>query len=967
MRKTLLGRSVLLSQCIPCETSAPSEKPRDFDRRICQGLETALQFANHFRSGLSQFIATKADANGLPTSNSAEISIDASGRGLNRTVSHVRKLTGPGAIAGIDKSLIVARDPPNGAAGAEPVNFPSVAFSAADLPWRYTPAAPNNNGALAPWMVLAILPEIETVTLIPGSGGRYHIKIDENAGDLLIPPEETRYWAHVQLGLDGKPELSRLLCPRRLDPETKYIAALVPLFEAGRLAGLGQEVTEGGPITAWTTETEAVTLPTYDHWHFTTGADDFETLARRLYPAPPDPRLGRQVLDLTEPGHGLDADDLNRPVFAENGVATDYVGVLSAIGGETTEWPERHRGVFEKQLTTAVDQAVKEPEDELSYEPLEHDPVIAPPKYGSWQNAEGSLDKGWSREVNLDPALRLSAGMGARSFRREEEAHMAEAWRQLGEAKKATQVARGLRVSMALNGRIYERVSELPLDTRLQITRPAHSKMRRRSGPDLDQYFANQPDLPEAVFERAFTRTTARIDRRVAKFRELAAVGEANETEALAGSAVKAVLRGQLTITATEKRYALPDKLIDYDMDVSIVGSMLDIDERVLVPIGRPSDGLRRMTLERSPSGDLAARNLAAATLNKNKAAALADVKDRSVRAASQRSASLLPNSQLNQLVRASLVPLPQLKQRFLKRVAGAQARVFAPVPIPPVPQAPIRFQIAACEEIAARTPEILMPGAGDLPTNAVSMVKSNQEVVAAFLMGLNHEASREFAWRQLSTDLSATWFHKFWDYLDDRDDIGEISDWKSHTSLRENLLNSDTDSVIVTRAQLFARHPDTIVYAIPAVWNETKDKPVYQPKLLQQAEAPLFQGTIGRMTRYFAFDLLPKVMAGTGTERDPGWYVVFEQPRFAPRFGLDAADVFAPRQAPSVTNDLSWGHFAANEAKLAELSHAPVSPKWKGDAVEGFKWGRSPADMAAMTYQRPVRVLIHCNELVSI
>ena len=33
--------------------------------------------------------------------------------------------------------------------------------------------------------------------------------------------------------------MSRLLCPRRLDPSTDYLACLVPAFELGRKAGLG--------------------------------------------------------------------------------------------------------------------------------------------------------------------------------------------------------------------------------------------------------------------------------------------------------------------------------------------------------------------------------------------------------------------------------------------------------------------------------------------------------------------------------------------------------------------------------------------------------------------------------------------------------------------------------------------------------------------------------------------------------
>jgi hypothetical protein len=45
----------------------------------------------------------------------------------------------------------------------------------------------------------------------------------------------------LKTSLAGDPALtvSRLLCPRRLDPVTAYLACVVPAFELGRKAGLG--------------------------------------------------------------------------------------------------------------------------------------------------------------------------------------------------------------------------------------------------------------------------------------------------------------------------------------------------------------------------------------------------------------------------------------------------------------------------------------------------------------------------------------------------------------------------------------------------------------------------------------------------------------------------------------------------------------------------------------------------------
>ena len=79
-------------------------------------------------------------------------------------------------------------------------------------------------------------------------------QVEAPAGEL---PDltESWAWAHAQVVqmdasqpvetmLTSQPDqnLSRLICPRRLEPETSYLACVVPAFEAGRKAGVGEEV-----------------------------------------------------------------------------------------------------------------------------------------------------------------------------------------------------------------------------------------------------------------------------------------------------------------------------------------------------------------------------------------------------------------------------------------------------------------------------------------------------------------------------------------------------------------------------------------------------------------------------------------------------------------------------------------------------------------------------------------------------
>lgn len=92
---------------------------------------------------------------------------------------------------------------------------------------------------------------------------------------------------------------SRLICPRRLQPDTAYEAFLVPAFETGRLAGLGLDprVSPGALYSSWgppyPNRPSAGQLPYYHRWSFSTGTTgDFEFLVRLLQPQRPDPGSG---------------------------------------------------------------------------------------------------------------------------------------------------------------------------------------------------------------------------------------------------------------------------------------------------------------------------------------------------------------------------------------------------------------------------------------------------------------------------------------------------------------------------------------------------------------------------------------------------------------------------------------------------------------------------------------------------
>ena len=245
------------------------------------------------------------------------------------------RLYGPGDVTGLDPAQIVRCDPPPGTARFEAGYMPQVQFARADLPWLFTPAAPGTaKTRLRPWLVLVTVRRQDGVRLAPNPGGPLPVlELAAPADPAAELPDlsQSWAWAHAQiagLGAGARPAdvlvsdpgraCSRLLCPRHLQPDTAYLACLVPAFLAGVKAGLGEPVTaadEASLEPAWgPTPAAPLRLPVYHAWEFATGpAGSFETLVRRLHPSPLDPASAQPPkLDLSAPGGGLPAAGVDR-------------------------------------------------------------------------------------------------------------------------------------------------------------------------------------------------------------------------------------------------------------------------------------------------------------------------------------------------------------------------------------------------------------------------------------------------------------------------------------------------------------------------------------------------------------------------------------------------------------------------------------------------------------------------------
>lgn len=350
------------------------------------------------------------------------------------------KLHGPGEIASLASSAIVRRDPAPGGPDADPNGIVFVEFAAADLPWRFSPDP--SGPSVKPWLVLIVVPAGEPYG--PQSGATVPV-LTTTVGE-LPDPADAAMWAHVQVeepdgGLTGDlarylldhPEraVARLLSPRRLAPATKYRACLVPLFEAGRRAGLGQSPADG---FAWGGDANtAVILPVYDTWLIETGdGDDFETIARRLVAVDAGDTFRALPIDLRA---ALRLDD---PL-----IATTY-GVIQPPHA-TTDLP---RG---DELANAIAPMLASVDTAT--------PAIGPPLYAAAQTGRLALDDApaWQRTLNLDPRRRAQAAAGAAVVRADQEQLVADAMAAVGELRRANTLVRGTQLATALSARLVER------------------------------------------------------------------------------------------------------------------------------------------------------------------------------------------------------------------------------------------------------------------------------------------------------------------------------------------------------------------------------------------------------------------------------------------------------------------------------------------------------------------------------
>ena len=151
-----------------------------------------------------------------------------------------------------------------------------------------------------------------------------------------------------------------------------------------------------------------------------------------------------------------------------------------------------------------------------------------------------------------------------------------------------------------------------------------------------------------------------------------------------------------------------------------------------------------------------------------------------------------------------------------------AVLRVLATLPgfthIGPVEIEP-ELDIPLWSFLSKRSPDWMLPGAGDLAEHDVVGLSTNPAFVEALLVGANLQATAELRWRNVPLVTRWSPLRKFWQRPGGQFDIVPIKTWPEADALGSAALDGGrgAEAVVAFRTPLFRRYPATVVYLYPA------------------------------------------------------------------------------------------------------------------------------------------------------
>lgn len=983
-------------------------------------------FLPYLRQGLNNYLSNPDHTSGTstplkrPTFN-LSIKLDATpvngGGAIPTNADKLFALKSPCDVTGINTNAIVKVSPANWVTNFEPNYLPYIEFFDEDFCWRYTPAKYRDDAPaqptqykvrLRPWLMLVVLKENE-FQMITTANGKNAIKMLRKPSEVFPPQDELWAWAHVHvndnlsgsdspvgnnitnavdnfrniLATDPDRAVCRLISPRRLEPNTGYTAFLIPTFESGRLAGLGQDPFGGSPMAdmldgAWNTNTPVNTeYPAYHNWYFKTGgAGDFESLVRLLKPKILGEEVGKRATDLQKSNNGeLEAVAPPSPTI-------NLQGVVQPVNAVPDTWNTTDANAYTAKIRQIINMPTEILENNITV-----DPIIAPPIYGRWHAARSKVNAvastpDWLQETNLDPRYRIFAGAGTETIRRNQEKYMDIAWEQIGEVMEANRKLRQLQISRQANLAMYNKhLVSLNDELLINISAPVHQRIR--NNPLTATVFKDIDDsaIPVAMLSGAFRRLTrpggmlvngiAASTSTVVSTTDL--IAQVNNGTVMPAVPYQAPA-GQITYSVWNSSQLTAGFTLSLQPNAGF--QFANPGVFVSAPAPGPNPPATQVMVNAIASLHSVIQALPAYNFTTNPAISISNTRN-IILTRTEPYANALNMAQ--SLVR-------------LTNVAGAAVNV----PDTNFVMAAPKIKTAMYTELAALSPDWIMPGLNDIEPNSINILEVNQKYVEAYMLGLNYEMGRELLWRGYPTDQRGTCFSYFWGYnnsvtallpvvansrvfnLQDYRDINDIHRWRTVpndpnsalTALGSNnartAMSGVTDMLILTiRGELLRKYPGTIIYLQKAQWISF-DEP---RKLVPGTEKyPVFTGHVDPDIYLLGFAAnADEVRGGHLDVNNPGYFVVFQERAGEIRFGADEASSNPPQPIPNIAkwDDVNWGLIKTNPAADGFINMTRQFTVTAAENPDGVTWNNNAATVAYALLQSPVKLNVHAEGLI--
>ncbi|MCE8428173.1 MAG: hypothetical protein J5U19_07300 [Candidatus Methanoperedens sp.] len=825
-------------------------------------------------------------------------------------------IVGPADVNGFSKDLVIRTEPVDWSTTFSSNLLAHIEFYEEDFPWRYSPARADGD-KLRPWISLIVLKEDEfkrNEIVVPLT------QIELKVEPLLVLPnyDETWLWAHVQkIESSTLPSdktvadhiISRLICPRKLEANTRYYAFVIPTFESGRLAGLGKsediikKVKSQDP--AWGLTPPQTIFPVHYEWFFRTADEmDFEYLASLLEAKTIDPLVGKKPIECSKPGFGIPDYEDEFTLYMEGALRAPQSMRSVSISKESTANLEDFETRI-KQLLDLTNQGTG-------------DPVVTPPFYGQKHIFEKTLSldkKTWIHQLNCNPAYRAVSGLGTKVFRKYQDLYLHKAWEQLESIVEANKIIDSANTSLAICQLLYEKnIFKLPFEEMIAFAGPVHVKSKVMNANDtistLFQAF-KMSCFNGSVYSGAFRRLTSRRG----SFRR------------------KLEQNGSRLDLNTLKKFLIERTSSPF--------TLLSDNYKILV-INRPTDFTPsfddRRPLDESQDFDHAFKSFAA--MLKNPPAK--ELCEQDIRH------SLLEN----------INPSLTITRLLSKTLNMPEANWFNdPLNIKAALAYP-DFEDPMVEKLKELSLEWLAPNLHLIPNNSVTIMEPNRKFIEAFMVGVNVAMNQEMRWREYPTDERGSCFRQFWDVkgiknvydpaanlakiVEQFKDISPIHTWKNwnHEIDKEYLdefgkhntrskLQEDQQLVLVIRGDLLKCFPNTTIYAAEAYEETEVDRtkklsirPGSKPKF------PAFKVEAGADLKFIGFDLT--VAEAKGDATNPGWFFVLQETPGEARFGLDISGPVLPTSPEQKLYLFSWDKIPGNDnERLIEFLMQNFSIEW--------------------------------------